>query len=370
MPWSTPTLREVRSLVRDNIHGSLPGSDATIPNSVLRVMSDVQGALCFLTLEYVDWLSLQLLPDTAENEWLDRHGDIWLVNADGTVGRKQATLAIGSFALTGIEGSIVPAGSELGATSLNAGYQITEQVVIGPGPTVAPATALFPGTDGNLDPESQVSFLIPPPGVDGGATVVTMDGGTEIETDDELRSRVLARIRQPPMGGDQSDYVVWATSIPGVTRAWANSEMGIGTITLRFMEDDLRADNDGWPYEEDVEMVQDVIDQKRPVTVKDCFVLAPIKQIIDVTIADLVPYNSSVLAEIELAIRDMLKVKAAPGQTIYASWISYAIMSSPDVVSFDLISNQDYVMLSIGNMASLGTIYASPPIGISVPPSP
>ena len=95
MPWSTPTLTEVRSLVRDQIHGSLPGSDATVPNSVLRVLGDAQSALCFLTLEYIDWLALQLMPDTSETVWLDRHAQIWLVNADGTVGRKQATLADG-----------------------------------------------------------------------------------------------------------------------------------------------------------------------------------------------------------------------------------------------------------------------------------
>ena len=52
-----------------------------------------QGALCHLTLQYIDWLSLQLLPDTAETEWLDRHGQIWLVNADGTTGRKMASAA-------------------------------------------------------------------------------------------------------------------------------------------------------------------------------------------------------------------------------------------------------------------------------------
>ena len=63
MPWSTPTLREVRGLVRDNIRAFLPGADATPQNSVLRVTSDVQGALCHLTLQYVDWLALQLLPD-------------------------------------------------------------------------------------------------------------------------------------------------------------------------------------------------------------------------------------------------------------------------------------------------------------------
>ena len=101
MPWSTPTLREVRSLVRDAVNASLPGADANVPNSVLRVLSDNQGALCHLTLQYVDWLSLQLLPDTAETEWLDRHGEIWLVNADGSPGRKMATLATGTAQFPG-----------------------------------------------------------------------------------------------------------------------------------------------------------------------------------------------------------------------------------------------------------------------------
>src|ERR1700740_1972100 len=90
MPWTTPLLRDVRSLVRDAVAASLPGADANLPNSVLRVMSDNQGGLCHLTLQYIDWLALQLLPDTAETEWLDRHGQIWLGNSGGSQGRKLA----------------------------------------------------------------------------------------------------------------------------------------------------------------------------------------------------------------------------------------------------------------------------------------
>ena len=100
MPWQTPNLKTVRGLVRDAIRGNLPGADASIPNSVLRVMSDAMGALCHLTLQFIDWLALQLLPDTAEHEWLDRHGSIWLTNSDGTTGRKMATLSIGTVQLS------------------------------------------------------------------------------------------------------------------------------------------------------------------------------------------------------------------------------------------------------------------------------
>src|SRR6516162_4358597 len=114
MPWSTPTLRAVRMLVRDAVNASLPGADANVPNSVLRVLSDNQGALCHLVLQYIDWLALQLLPDTAETEWLDRHAQIWLVNADGSTGRKLATPATGEAAFTAATTNVfVPAGTRL-----------------------------------------------------------------------------------------------------------------------------------------------------------------------------------------------------------------------------------------------------------------
>lgn len=357
MPWQTPTLRDVRSLVRDSIHGKLPGSDATIPNSVLRVMSDNQGALCFLTLEYIDWLSLQLLPDTAETEWLDRHGQIWLLNADGTKGRKQATLASGIVAVTGVNGTVVPAGSLLGLGSFNASYQTTAQIVIGGGPSEVAAVALNAGTVGNLDPEETLAFLAPPPGADGVVTVVTMDGGTDVETDAQLRMRVLRRIQQPPMGGSANDYESWALAVAGVTRAWAYpNEMGVGTVTVRFLMDDLRADDDGWPTPDDVITVTNYIDVMRPVAVMDCYVVAPIKQFIDINIGSVVPDTDEVKAEIELSLRNMLFVKAQPGQTIFSAWISYAIMNAPNVQTFDLLTNDDYLMPSAGHMAVLGTI--------------
>ena len=71
--------------------------------------------------------------------------------------------------------------------------------------------------------------------------MLEVTGGTDAETDDQLRARILHRIQNPPMGGAQADYVTWALAVPGVTRAWAASEQGIGTMTVRFLMDDLRA---------------------------------------------------------------------------------------------------------------------------------
>jgi uncharacterized phage protein gp47/JayE len=368
MPWSTPTLLTVRQLVRDAVRGSLPGSDANVPNSVLRVLSDNQGALCHLTLQYIDWLSLQLLPDTAETEWLDRHGQIWLVNADGTTGRKMATLATGTAQFQGlVDGTVIPMGTQLqSAAAMPINYNSPNNVVtfetLEDITTSASALvtgnirAADAGSFGNLPDGSSLAISPSIPGVSSTAHAYGLTGGTDTETDDELRARILQRIRNPPMGGAQADYVSWALAVPGVTRAWASVEQGIGTMTVRFMMDDLRASNGGFPLPADVTAVATNINQMRPVTVKDCYVAAPIKQFIDITIESLNPNATECQAEIQTQLENMLFQMAAPGQTIYSAWVSAAIMQAPSVISFGLVTNTDYVMANIGSMAVLGSI--------------
>jgi uncharacterized phage protein gp47/JayE len=358
LPWSTPTLKTVRSMVRDAVQGSLPGADASVPNSVLRVVCDIMGALCHLVLQYIDWLALQLLPDTAETEWLDRHAQIWLVNADGSTGRKLATPATGEAAFTAATTNVfVPAGTRLTYSGTAVTYVTTMDISPPTGvPTNAPIIALSPGANTNLDPGTELGLASTVSGISDVA-VVSLTGGTDTETDDELRARVLQRIREPPMGGDQDDYVQWALQVPGVTRAWCSPlEMGMGTVTVRFLMDDLRASDDGWPTDADIQTVSDYINSVRPVAVKDIVVEAPVKQPVDVYILDLVQDTPSVRVAIEQSLQTMLKVYAAPGQTIYAAWKAAAIMNTPNVTSFDMLNMQDDIMQSAGHMAVLGNI--------------
>jgi uncharacterized phage protein gp47/JayE len=348
-------------MVRDDITASLYGA-SFIGNTVLRVMADAMAGLAHHVLRYIDWLSLQLLPLTAETVWLDRHGNIWLVNADGTVGRKIASYAAGSATFTSpMFGIVVPAGTQLQSLE-GVGYETTADALTSiDTPVEAPIRALDPGAQGNQDAGVVLSISAPLPNVDPGATVVSLLGGTDTETDDELRMRVLQRIRQPPMGGSAADYVRWALAVAGVTRAWCNPlEMGIGTVTVRFLMDDLRADNDGWPFDVDIQAVNSYIDSVRPVAVKDYWTLAPIKQFINVHILNLQPDTADTRAAIEDSLRAMLLEQAAPGQTIFAVWKSYAIMNAAGVVSFDLTHTIDDIMESPGNMAVLGDINYDP----------
>lgn len=362
MPWTTPTLKQVRELTRDNIRSSLPGADALVPNSVLRVLSDAMSALCHLTLQFLDWLAKQLMPDTAEHEWLERHGHIWLTNADGSTGKKLATLASGTVTMTGtIPWQRIPIGTRFEHHGI--GYETTEELFLSQTGAPAPVavTALDPGTAGNVAPGTRMNITSVVAGLDPFAIAVRLTGGVDEETDDQLRYRVLLRIREPPMGGSKVDYEQWALAVPGVTRAWASPvEMGMGTVTVRFMCDDLRADRQGFPIDEDLIAVHNYLDTVRPVAVKDVFVQSPIPQRVNVIIRRLEPDTAAVRAAIEDSLQKMLRERAAPGQTIFAVWKSCAILDAPGVVSFST-ENEDDVMLSPGHMAILGdvVVYAS-----------
>ncbi len=85
------------------------------------MLSDAAGGNAHLNLQYLDWQANQLLPDTCEKQFLDRWGNIFLVNADGSRGRKLATFAAGTAQITATAITVLPAGSHLPAG--NVGYQ-------------------------------------------------------------------------------------------------------------------------------------------------------------------------------------------------------------------------------------------------------
>lgn len=355
MPWSTPTLAEIRRTNRDNLSAFLPGADASVPNSALRVLSDQNAGGAYLNLLYLDWLAKNLLPDQSEGVFLDRWAEILFG------GRKAATFAAGRLSVSGTAGTMLPAGSVF-STSDAVQYQTAADIRLSAAVTPVAVTCLSAGALGNRDAGTALTLAAAISGVAAQASALTLAGGADAESDDDLRTRVLLRIRNPPMGGRDMDYVQWALSLPGVTRAWCSPmEMGIGTVTVRVMCDELRASANGFPSPVDLAIVRAYIDTVRPVTVADYFVLAPIAYGLDIRIKNLSNDTPSMRLSIAAAIRAMLAERAAPGATIYAAWISAAISEAVGDGSFELIF-ADAVMPSKGHMAVL-----SPGPGISYP---
>lgn len=351
MPWTTPTLQDVRGLVKSNVTALLR-SGPMIANSVLRVMSDANAGLAYLTLLYLDWLAKQLLPDKAEDEWLIRHANIWLPD-----GPKVATFAIGVATVTGIDGTPLAIGAQMTVPTQSGiiTFVTTQTITVGPAATPVNIAALTAGVTG-LETGASLSFVIGVAGVDGQATVSAIADGVDAETDDELRVRVLDRIRKPPMGGDADDYVQWALQVPAVTRAWSYPlEMGIGTVTVRFMMDDLRAGSGGFPNPGDVATVDAHMQIMRPVAIKDYFTQAPIPYPINVAISNLDSDDAATRAAITASLLIAFLERSLPGQTWYRAWTDEAIAAAAGVDHYDLTAT-DTVMASNGYMPTLGTI--------------
>lgn len=368
MPWTTPSLEDLRSLNRDNVQAKLH-SGPLIPNSVLRVMADSNAGLAFLTLLYLDWLAKQLMPDTAETEWLDRHGDIW---RPGGAGRKAATYGTGIINMKAtVNGTTLPNGSlfsgQIGGLIVQ--LQSTSSVVLATTDTPVPVVSLTAGVTG-IQAGNSASLVNAVTNVIASGTFASFVDGVPEETDDTLRARVLDRIRQPPMGGDAEDYVQWAMAVPGVTRAWCSpNEMGLGTITVRFMMDELRATSNpltnGFPLAGDITAVYNYLQTKRPVAIKDFFVVAPIPEPINFTIINLADDTNATRAAIAVSVNDMLMLKAAPQHAssgvsqpatlVHSVWITEAILAAQGVDYFSQ-SIPDFPMPTPGSLAVLGTI--------------
>lgn len=366
MPWTTPTLKQWRQQSRDYVVAKLPVGGVLLPNSPLRIMADNSSSLAYQQMLYLQWLSMQFLPDTSEEDWLDRHASIWLPNN----GRKAASYAIGSLAVTGIANILLPQGSIFSAPTASGTVrlQTTGPVTVSPNPTAVPIVSLTAGSVSNLPAGASVSLTAGPPGggVSATATVVALDGGADVETDDQLRARVLNRIQQPPMGGDANDYVQWALQVPGVSRAWCSPlEMGIGTVTVRFMMDQLRAAAGGFPNSGDVATVQAYINTRRPVTAIDTFVCAPIPEPINFSLSGLNTEDDSTMTNVNASVASMIAAMGAPAyalngvgqeaQTIYAAWINDAVFRASGIEFFDL-AMADHAMPTPGSLATLGNI--------------
>ncbi|MGL9774928.1 MAG: baseplate J/gp47 family protein [Sodalis sp. (in: enterobacteria)] len=109
-----------------------------------------------------------------------------------------------------------------------------------------------------------------PAGVDSNVTITRMVGGSEAESNAALLARLLEVIRRPAAGGNQYDYHRWAVSLPGVTEAHVYPlRRGYGTVDVVIVtHNDL-------PSPETLKAVQRCLDEMRPVTAKNCLVVAP-----------------------------------------------------------------------------------------------
>jgi len=348
MPFSRPTLTELIDRNQSDINSRLPGSDARLRRSILSVMSYINARAGNDLGAYMDFIAKQVIIDTAEAEFLKRWAAIWGVE------EKAANKASGSLPVTGTNGSLIEA-QTLMQRSDGVQFVVTADATITSGTATLALEAVEPGSNGNTESGSTLTFISTPPGVNSSAALTSnLTGGTDIETEASLLARLLERIKSPPHGGNSEDYIQWALAVPGVTRAWVYpKEMGAGTVTVRFMMDNTYPD--GIPESEDVELVQAYIEAVRPVTA-EVYIAAPIAGELDFEIHLNLQDTPAIRDAVEAELRDMIRRDAEPGGTIYLSRINEAISVANGEFDHTLISPVANVTHATGHIAVFGDI--------------
>lgn len=342
MSFERPTLKDLVARINSGIQSRL--STPQVRRSNALVYGRVLAAASHELHGYIEYASRQIFTDSADSEHLDRHAALFGMN------RNPASKASGKVKFSFSDGLVdVPAG-----TILQSGSNSQFRVSVAPDASgVAKVEALIAGKAGNVDVGDTLTLTSPVSGVMSEAECLGITGGADAEDDESLRSRVLARQRETPHGGTGDDYVNWALSVPGVTRAWCYPlEDGAGTVTVRFVCDDYE---DIRPTSEMVKKVQAYIDSVRPVTA-DVTVMAPTLKPVNFEISTLTPDTSSVRAAVEAELRDLFISESEPGKSIYISHVRAAISAAAGEVDHELVSPTDNPQAGANELLTLGTI--------------
>ncbi|VFS40766.1 baseplate J family protein [Enterobacter cancerogenus] len=181
----------------------------------------------------------------------------------------------------------------------------------------------------------------------------------ELET---WRARVMERYYWIPQGGADSDYVIWAKEIAGITRAWTfRHYKGIGTVGVMVATGDPAHPA---PGEELVQAARNHILPLAPVAGAGLFVFAATEKVIPLTIAlakDTAEIRAAVAAELNsLMLRD-----GVPSGKMYLSRISEAISLATGEVAHQLRAPVTDVALGETELPVVGTITWATYTGVS-----
>jgi uncharacterized phage protein gp47/JayE len=344
------TRQQILARVISDIEGEVDGVSAQVRRrtefghavAITGVADSLHGHLA--------WIAEQVIVDQASERFLLRWADFF------GIWRKPPTPAKGSILVTGTGGTLA-AGAQW--IRIADGWTFaTDAAATGVTSADVAITAAggFEGGAGNLLAGTKLQLVSPTAGITGEATVQApgLLGGTEQEPIAGLLTRLLDRIRRPPLGGAPGDHVAWALEVPGVTRAWEYGgrnglgNPGIGKVALTFVCD---GETDIIPTESQVADVQAYLEARSPAEV---IVFAPIP----------IPFDwhvnpSPLVGDVEDAItkevQDFLRRESEPGGKIFLSRFEEAVSAAAGELSHETISPTDDIEYAFGEIAVVGT---------------
>ena len=340
MPFETPTLPVLVSRTQSDL-----ASDA-LRRSDAQVLSRALSGRAYGLYGYLDWIAEQILPDTADEETLERIANLRLSQP-----RKAAQPAEGTASFTAAAGRVVDVDTVMQSNDGRA-YRVSESVTTVAGINTAKLEAVDAGTLGNIEAGMVLTLIQPVEGLVSTFTVLApgLIGGIAQESVESLRARVVRSYRVIPHGGSADDYETWALEVPGVTRAWCRRNfLGPGTVGLFVMRDD---DANPIPDPAQLAEVKAYIEPLRPVTA-ELYVLPPV-QVPVVYQLRLTPDTSAVRAAVAVQLQDLHNREAGLGDKLLISHIRESISSATGENDHELVAPTGDVLAASNQLLTFG----------------
>lgn len=313
-----PPLPTLITQIRNDILSRF-AQDDVLRRADAEVYSRATAAAVNTLYGYLDYLARNLLPDLADETWLYRHGNL------KKCPRKQPVASAGWARWDGAADNIqISAGVEIQRDD-QVTFITTAAAASAGGVLRVPVECEATGSTGNTDDGITLTLVSPVNGLSSAGVADTITGGTDLEDIEQWRARIIDRWYYVPQSGADPDYVEWAESVPGITRAWTlRNWMGPGTVGVLCATDD---DNNPIPSDQQIQDVYDYIAPKSPVAGSSLFPFGPTLSIIDFQIL-LNPDTDDVRAAVQSEVKAWLKRDGQPEATLEMSRLDEAISTA------------------------------------------
>lgn len=223
------------------------------------------------------WVLEQSFPQTAQGIYLEQHAALRGLQRDAAA---HATGVIRFGASNTTMDLTIEAGT-ICMTKSGIRFSTTEDATLTAGGSYVdvPAKAVNAGTDGNVAAGAITIMSAMPTGIQACVNPDAFSGGTNAESDEELRTRLMDSYKRLPNGANAAYYEQTALSYAGVAAATAvGRPRGVGSVDVYVATDK------GIPEAELLDTISAYLQQRREISV-DLQVLAPTTRAVDISVA-------------------------------------------------------------------------------------
>ena len=320
------------------------GCDAMV--RLYALASEVQSLLA-----QADWVLDQSFPQTAVGQYLDYHAETRALT------RLPAAKAAGVLRFSAPSAAVTDYEIEQGNVAMTSGgvrFETTKKAVLLKGETYVdvPASAVEAGASGNAIAGAIHLMSVYPVGITQCVNPEAFSGGSDEESDEKLRERVLASYKRLPNGANAAFYEQEAMSFPNVAAAKAvGRARGIGTVDVYV------STPEGVPGQALLTELQTVFQKSREIAV-DVQVKAPTTQAVNVAVTVEVEEGADfagVKAEAETMLADFFSGKLL-GKAVTLAELGSRIYALPGVKNYHITAPAADVAADDTVLPVLGTV--------------